>query len=481
VGAGGPGAGVAPQQPGDTGGGPDLRKLAQELSGKTGPAVDHLTTVPDRVGHGDRDAHASATIPGSSMPPLAEAAAADAGRSRSKRGMHPAIPFLAAIFLIVGVLVGLVMLKRKNPDPGPPVVDAAAKEKAEEARRNFLRDGWKAHSTNTLTGFLRAGSLEQKSGFVLGSESRLEEMRKFYGAEKKIDESDTPIELFSHFDLDIADKRRGLFLMQYERPVQYDIKEFFRPVAPLEVQHRLEEPGLLLSAFADRENFAMAPVRVMTFFKEVDGKLRLDWDVYTQTKYRALRFFATYPQPGQSKVFRVMTREVLPAVQPDEGTQHRYFRFSDPAHVQDHVDVPVAADATPGRILADLAWINLPGREAQNRYATVELGWTQDEEPQVILRKVICWEFLGLGGVAGNADPVEGADSNPVILDALGSDPLAPSSAPPATAPLDPEPVKVPGGEAEDVFPGELAPAAPRAEEGSPAAESAGGATADIP
>ncbi len=223
--------------------------------------------------------------------------------------------------------------------------------------------------------------------------------------------------------------------MQYERPAQYDIREFFRPVAPLEIQHRLKEPDLLLSAFAARENFAMQPVRVMAFFKEVDNKLLLDWDVYTQTKYRTLRHFATYPLPGVSRVFRVMAREVLPASQGVDSSQHRYFRFSDPAHAQDNVDVVVAAETALGRIFSELAWINLPDREAQNRYATVELAWTQEENPQVILRKVICWEFLGLGGVAGNADPIgEGnPDSLPLELDVLEPDPLHP--APPALTP----------------------------------------------
>jgi hypothetical protein len=407
---------------------------------------------------------------------------ASPAKPKARRGVHPAIPFLGAILLIVGVLVGLVILKRKDSDVADPpvaavaavaavadvadVADVGSNPQVDESRNRFLRDGWKTYSSNTLVGFLRARSPEEKARHVLGGEERLATMREFYLNEQEVDDSDTPIEAFSHFDLDIADKKRGLFLMQYERPAQYDIREFFRPVAPLEIQHRLEEPDLLLSAFAARENFAMQPVRVMAFFKEVDNKLLLDWDVYTQTKYRTLRHFATYPQPGVSRVFRVMVREVLPASQGVDGLRHRYFRFSDPAHAQDNVDVVVAVETAPGRILFELAWINLPDREAQNRYATVELAWTREEHPQVILRKVICWEFLGLGGVAGNADPIgEGIPDNlPLELGVLEPDPLPP--APPASTPgaseavsteegdLEPPAEETPPGPEGDVEPG---------------------------
>lgn len=221
--------------------------------------------------------------------------------------------------------------------------------------------------------------------------------------------------------------------MQYERPAQYDMREFFRPVAPLEIQHRLEEPDLLLSAFASRQNFAMQPVRVMAFFKKVDNKLLLDWDVFTQTKYRTLRHFVTHPSPNGAKEFRVMAREVLPAGESAGSEQERVFRLSDPAHANDYVDVPVAMDSPEGRILSELAWINLPGREAQHRYATVELSWVQEGERNLVnLDRILCWEFLGLGGEEGNADPI--GDSIPadvpVDLDELEPDPLAP--APPA-------------------------------------------------
>ena len=37
-----------------------------------------------------------------------------------------------------------------------------------------------------------------------------------------------------------------------------------------------------------------------------------------------------------------------------------------------------------------------------NRLMTVELAWPEEEGGQVELARIICWEFIGLGGVEGN-------------------------------------------------------------------------------
>ena len=347
--------------------------------------------------------------------PLAGASLPKSERSRPKqgRGLHPAIPFLAAVVLVVGVLITLVVLNRKDPDPGAPVVVAARKkvtaplerEVSEQGREHFLEQGWKSDASKVLTGFLQARSSEEKARHVIGGDVLMGEMEQFYTGVSEIDESDTPVNAFSHQQLDIMDRRRGLFLMRFERPSQLKMSEFFRPVAPLEIQHGLKEPGLLLSAFSTRERFAMEPVRVMAFFKEVSGKLLLDWKVYTQTKYRIFRHFISTPRPGAGGVFRVMVRETPPVTKTGTiANAGRNFSLSDPAFARDQVTVTVLNDELPGRILSELAWINIPNRRNQNRYATVRLSWTSAPESQVHLDEVICWEFLGLGGEAGNAD-----------------------------------------------------------------------------
>ena len=336
----------------------------------------------------------------------------DSPSAAARKRVHPAIAFLAAVVLIVGVLMALVITNRKELDPAAPVAsvldrveDSGAGER-QGGRENFLKDGWKSATTKTLAGFLQAQSHAEKARYIIGGESRLQDMADFYAGVAEVDESDTPVDAFSHLDLDIVDKRRGLFLMRFERPPQLKMTEFFRPVAPLEIQHKLEEPGLLLSAFAARERFSMDPVRVMAFFKEEGDRLLLDWDVYTQTKYRKFKHFITAPSPGQEGTFRVMVREAPPANGAEVEDGDRSFRLSDPAFYKDQLTVSVPREGLAGRILSDLAWINIPDRRAENRYATVRLSWSREEESRVQLEEVVCWEFLGLGGVAGNADPI---------------------------------------------------------------------------
>jgi len=407
---------------------------------------------------------APASPPEEASLPNPERSRSNPERSRSKqgRGLHPAIPFLAAVVFIVGVLITLVVLNRKDPDPGPLVVADARKkvpaplerEVSEEGRERFLEQGWKSEASNALAGFLQARSSEEKARHVIGGDVLMREMEKFYTGVSEIDESDTPVNAFSHQQLDIMDRRRGLFLMRFERPSQLKMSEFFRPVAPLEIQHDLKEPGLLLSAFSTRERFAMEPVRVMAFFKEEEGKLLLDWKVYTQTKYRIFKHFINTPRPGAGGVFRVMIRETLPVTKTGTNTNAgRTFSLSDPAFARDQVTVSVLNDELPGRILSELAWINIPDRRDQNRYATVRLSWTNASESQIHLDEVICWEFLGLGGEAGNAD---------LLGEDVAGEPASRKSA--SFAPEEPiNPVSIREGE-----PGEEIPPGPIGDEGGP-------------
>lgn len=76
-------------------------------------------------------------------------------------------------------------------------------------------------------------------------------------------------------------------------------------------------------------------------------------------------------------------------------------------------------------------WIGMAGVEIATRTATVELVWSEGEDPRVELKRVICWEFLGLGGEEGNtvkvAEPVEpvpesaGDEEGQAVPDAAGT------------------------------------------------------------
>ncbi|MDA1006855.1 MAG: hypothetical protein O3A87_10325, partial [Verrucomicrobia bacterium] len=218
----------------------------------------------------------------------------------ASRGALPAILFLIAALVLVGVVavVGYLLQSGTRSEPGK-----GARLEMDDA--HFIRDGWMGVATERLRGFLAAGGVEEKAAHGIGGNAELEAMRKFYAVVPR-DESDTTLDGFSHYSLDLADRERGVFLMRYERPAQYDIREFFRPVAPLEVQYHLEQSEFLMASAAARDNFAMEPVQAMVFFKRKGNELFIDWETYVQTKYRTLRHFCSLPAVGERGVFRVV-------------------------------------------------------------------------------------------------------------------------------------------------------------------------------
>ena len=181
-------------------------------------------------------------------------------------------------------------------------------------------------------------------------------------------------------------------------------KDFFRPLAPLEVQHGLQEPDLLLSSLAKAGNFTSEPVKVHVFFKRTPDGLRLDWETFAQTKYRTFRNFSELPDPGKSGVFRLFVVEDVP----EKGQVVRgmkTYRMVDPAHRTDSVRVQVAIDSELGRALSILNWRGIRNARQKTKTATLELEWTQDASPQLAIKRFICWEFLGIGGQAVTPTP----------------------------------------------------------------------------
>ena len=280
----------------------------------------------------------------------------------------PEILFLVAMLVLAGLVVGGVILLRSRgkdePKPLVPEIDNA----------RFIREGWKSVATEQLRGFLDAEGAEEKAKFVIGGSARVAEMEAFYSSIAR-DESDTPLDAFGHQDQDLVDREGGVFLMQYERPIQFDIREFFRTVETLEVRYDLEEADQLLSSVNKLQHFAMDPVKAMAFFKRDGNKLQLDWTTYVQTKYRTLKKFFGYPAAGTSGVFRVMLQEDIPDLSTGNAAAIRTYLAMDPGNSSDYVKVPVAENSEVGQLVSEL-------------------------------KRVICWEFLGLGGVEGNTETV---------------------------------------------------------------------------
>jgi hypothetical protein len=265
------------------------------------------------------------------------------------------------------------------------------------AEANYLRIGWQKEAYQLLGDFIAARSGTEKLPFIHKGAELESKLRDFYG-DDAINDSDTPAEAFSVLELPEEDRKRGIFMMTYDQPPQYEMKEFFRPLATLEVQHGIDEADLLLSTLAKAGNFATEPLRVHAFFKRTAEGLKLDWEVFVQTKYRTFETFVKVPEIGNVGIFRVLIVEDVP----EKGrleTGTRTYRLVDPANIGDSARINVKFDSETGRALSIINWRGGKENQPITRTATVELKWTGEASaPELEISRFICWEFLGLGG-----------------------------------------------------------------------------------
>ncbi|MGL4400942.1 MAG: hypothetical protein ACRCXD_13815, partial [Luteolibacter sp.] len=262
---------------------------------------------------------------------------------------------------------------------------------------NYIRIGWQKDAYELLGHYLAATDTRGKLPFILNGDALAPKLEDFYGGGTIMD-SDTPAAAFSIYELSEEDRKRGLFMMIYDQPPQFEMKEFFRPLASLEVQYGVDEADLLLSTLARVGNFAMEPLRVHAFFKRTGEGLKLDWEIFAQTKYRTLQNFVELPEVGQSGIFRVFIIEDVP----DKGRAvpgTRTYRVADPANTGDTARVNVRVDSETGRALSLINWRGTKESRPITRTATVELKWTgEPDAPELEISRFLCWEFLGLGG-----------------------------------------------------------------------------------
>jgi hypothetical protein len=313
----------------------------------------------------------------------------------NKSGLIPVMLVLLALILAGGAVVYFVTKEMGRNVPPPSISSAVADPVAKEA--NYLRIGWQKDAYQLLRDYMAATSSKEKLPFILTGDAMVTRLEDFYGG-GVINDSDTPADAFSIYELSMEDRKRGLFMMIYDQPPQFEMKEFFRPLAPLEVQYGIDEADMLLSTLARVGNFAMEPLRVHAFFKRTPEGLKLDWEIFAQTKYRTFQNFVELPETGQVGVFRVFVVEDVP----DKGRLEagtRTYRVADPANTGDTARVNVKVDSETGRALSIINWRGTKESRPITRTATVELKWTgEPTAPELEISRFICWEFLGLGG-----------------------------------------------------------------------------------
>jgi hypothetical protein len=249
------------------------------------------------------------------------------------------------------------MLKAKSEANKPFTMKIQSGKTAEPAKPTI---------NPTLEKYLAAYSLNEKLDYVLNAEALRPQIEAFYSS-RTIDETNTPANLFSLVQIPEADSKKGFILLHYDQ--------------------------------LDSNSSAQDRTKALAFLKETEQGLKLDWEVFAQTKYKTFHSFITTPASGKSQVFRVMITKSPATTATTTATTTPIYTFADPAHQENSVQIYVLAASQAGTALARLDQESAKNSAPVQRTATVELIWTGDPKtPQLQVKRFICWEFLNLGG-----------------------------------------------------------------------------------
>jgi hypothetical protein len=375
----------------------------------TSPAADELLTDTVKpFANTDAEDH---SIPGKGPKIRYGDEDEDADETESTKRSYLAA-WIGLFFIILAVGLGCILAMRELQKEPVVQKDKAVEESEAVREAHYIRIGWKKDAFKVLDDFMKGTTGREKIPHVLEGAALAEKIEAFYG-DQVINDSDTPAEAFSVFNLSEEDRKRGLFMLVFDQPPQFSMKDFFRPLASLEVQYGLAEADLLLTSMARVSNFAIEPVRVHAFFKKTPAGLKLDWEIFTQTKYSMLQHFIEDPQIGKKKTFRVFVMEDVHDPRFSIVTSRTY-RIADPANTDHSARLVVPVDSDVGKQLSVINWVGSENKKPETRTATVELEWRGNEnQPQLAISRFLCWEFIGLGGDMDTSHPVNSTRENP--------------------------------------------------------------------
>ena len=323
------------------------------------------------------------------------------GTKNEKGGLLLPLAGLAFLGLLVG---GFFLFKsfraENNSEQTSPVGDGVSK-KVQKTSTPGVFAGNDSPQTRVLTEFLAATSAEERAKFVIGKESVIPEMEAFY-RKIGVGEEELKAQFFSQIPLDESDIARGIALFRFERPKQFKLSSFFTPIRGLRAGIGLSKSSLNTRAAGHISNFEVEADRAMVYFKEIDGESLLDWHTYVQTRYRTFRDFVNKPVAGAQGVFRVMVGEHASTLYSSDPSVRNYM-VADPVHFEEDLVVMTLKKASEvGQLFEKLAWTDVLQKGFAPVGATLSLKWTSGAEPVLYIEKVICWEFLGVGGDPSN-------------------------------------------------------------------------------
>jgi hypothetical protein len=318
-----------------------------------------------------------------------------------------ATPWIVSAALLLMVIAGSWWFYGKfiKPESSPvPISKQPAPPKTTAVSTEFT---WEGEARHVLRSFFQAQSAEAKARWVIGGKATVERLHALWGerlfAEDPVDPNDFAAILTGEEKSDPP-----IYLLLYDRPVQMDIKKYLRPLVSMEVMQGTEPLDPLTKTLTEPENFEMPPLKIEAYFKQTTDGLRLDYDLYLQTRHRTLYTFAESAPVAASAVFRVIIIEDVPLFA-EKKNQRRVYRITDPIHIDDSYRITTALDSPASKQLSEIHWYGMSGVKSQFAAATVRVS--KQAGGEIHLEDLICWDFDGLAGAPGL--PWRGAVSAP--------------------------------------------------------------------
>jgi hypothetical protein len=236
----------------------------------------------------------------------------------------------------------------------------------------------KAVVNPTLQKYLAASTLEEKLNYVYNADELRPKIEAFY-KERAISEAGTPANAFSMIKLPAKDSKKGFILFFYDKSASKALDS--TPQNP-----------------ANTPTSAGKRIKILAFMKETEKGVKLDWEIFAQTRYRTFNDFINTPEIGKSEVFRL----TVTTKKPEEsavGNPTITYELADPAYSYDKTKITPDPNSQAGQALASLIAESAKDTEPVQQTATIELTWTGDKSsPKLEIKRFICWQFLNLGG-----------------------------------------------------------------------------------
>ena len=248
-----------------------------------------------------------------------------------------------------------------------------------------IKEPWEDKALSILKSFLEAETAEERMQYIQGSEMFTAQL------ESGLDLDKLALSGFFPNEVQERDKARGIFGFSYQMPSTRNFSSMFPPVPTLrDSMSPLEELSLNVRSTANLDQFMADEVMISAYFKDGEEGMKLDWPVFAQSLYGLLDSFAIGEHEKAQEIFRVgvFQDKIWPHLDPSDALS--VYRIGEVSELAESYRVMIYDEKVNSMLEEKFSNTDIPLHGAT---VLVERRGTE-----LILKNIVCWEFLGLGG-----------------------------------------------------------------------------------